>query len=81
MKKALKKEISNMLKTSIMIMLNSIDEKAASKISKSVDKVADRLTKKFGKKFKLKGKVKGNVEELVGKKKKKSLVPVESTGE
>lgn len=75
MKKALKKEIREMLITSISITLNSVDEKAAAKISKNIDRAAERLTRKFGKKLRVKGKVKEDVKALVGKK-KNGLEPV-----
>jgi hypothetical protein len=81
MKKALRKEIKSMLVTSINITLNTIDEKAAGKISRSVEKTAERLTKKFAKKLKMKGKVKEDVNLLMGKKKKKALKPVEAQAE
>ena len=70
MKKALRKEISNMLKSSITLTLNSIDEKASAKIKKSVEKAVERLTKKFAKNLKGKRKLKGQVNEIVGKKSK-----------
>ena len=79
MKKSLEKEIKNMLVTSIHITLNSIDEKAASKIKKSVEKTADTLTKKFAKNMKVKGKAKTDVKEIVSKKKKKGLAPAEKS--
>jgi hypothetical protein len=81
MKKALRKEIKSMLVTSINITLNTIDEKAAGKISRSVEKTADRLTKKFAKKLKMKGKIKEDVAEMVDRKKKKGLKPVEAKAE
>lgn len=77
MKKALRKEIQSMLITSINITLNTIDEKAAGKISRSIEKTAERLTKKFAKRLKMKGKVKEDVTLMLGKKKKKVLQPVE----
>jgi hypothetical protein len=81
MKKALRKEIQSMLITSINITLNTIDEKAAGKISRSVEKAAEKLTKRFAKKLKMKGKVKEDVSKLVGRKRKKALQPVEATAE
>lgn len=70
MKKAQRKEITNMLKSSITLTLNSIDEKASAKIKKSVEKAVERLSRKFAKnvKSKKKGIVAG----------KKSKNPVES---
>lgn len=64
-----------MLRTSIAITLNSVDEKAALKIKKTIDKSADRIAKKFGKKAKLQAREASKT--IKGKKKK--LVPVEST--
>lgn len=62
-----------MLRTSIGITLNSVDEKAALKIKKTIDKAADRIAKKFGKKAHLQNKDASKT--IKGKKKK--LVPVE----
>lgn len=76
MKKALKREISNMLKTSMNLTLTSIDEKAAARVKKSVEKAAERLTAKFAKKLKGKGKLKGQVNQMVGKKSKPPLEPL-----
>ena len=78
MKKKIKKELFNMLKTSITITLNAVDEKATSKISKTIEKASERLAKKFGKNLKTKAKLKTNVEQLVGKKKRKAIEPVET---
>lgn len=75
MKKALKKEISQMLRTSIAITLNSVDEKAALKIKKTIEKATNRIAKKFGKKAKIKAQ--SGPKALNGKK--KNLTPVEST--
>ena len=77
MKKKIKKELFNMLKTSITITLNAVDEKATSKISKTIEKASERLAKKFGKNLKTKGKLK--VEKVNGKKKKAALEPTETT--
>lgn len=71
MKKALKKEISQMLIASISVTLNSIDEKAAQKIRKTLSKAASHISKKFLKKVKSQPKAKTQ------KGKKKELVPVE----
>lgn len=75
----MKKEIRNMLKTSINITLNAIDEKAANKIARSVDKAAERITKKFVKNLKLKGKHKEEIKGLLHKD--NALAPVEATSQ
>lgn len=72
MKKALKKEISQMLIASISVTLNSIDEKAAQKIRKTLSKTTNQITKKFLKKIKSQPKAKTK-----NKGKKPTLVPVE----
>ncbi len=69
-----------MLKASINLTLNSVDEKAALKISKSVEKAAEKLTRKFARRLKAKSKLKNEVKGILESSNKTNLESQENSG-